>query len=105
MSRMTKFLKQNCNISVYKTNTNGEPLHNDFGELQYETPVVCKCRRERTFKEFETSNGQIIRTESRYYLDESFFVEPDYLIDGKPILSVTSYIDGMGNCIGYEVFT
>ena len=81
-----------------------EPLLNDFGEIQYMPPIRCRCRRETSYKDVQTSNGSIIRASTCYYLDESVEIRPDYLIDGNVVLTVHSYVNQQGKVEGYEVY-
>lgn len=105
MSRMTKFLKQTCVLETYQLNADGSPKLNDFGEIQYNAPAVCKCRRERCIQDVETSNGAILKSASRYFLDESVSILADYRIDGRVVLQVADYVNGLGRIEGYEVYT
>lgn len=104
MSRMTKFLKQKCQIEAYLVNENGVPETNRFGELQYYEPTIHKCRHEICFKDVQTSNGSIVKSASRYFLDESVNLKADYRIDGHVILAVESYINEVGKLEGYEAY-
>lgn len=104
MSRMTKFLRQKCSVQPYRVDGAGKPALNDFGELQYESAKTCKCRHEVSFKDVQTANGQLVRSTSRYFLDESVEIKADYRIDGREVLSVSTYINGLGQCEGYEVY-
>ena len=104
MSRITKFLRQQCRVAPYATDTAGNPVYNDFGELQYRTAKVCKCRHEVAFQDVQTSSGQLVKSASRYYFDSSTDIKADYKIDGKAVLSVSSYVNGFGECEGYEVY-
>lgn len=104
MSRMTKFLRQRCSVQPYKVNDQGEPQFNDFGELQYLPAKSCKCRHEVAFQDIQTSSGQLVKSTSRYFLDESFEIKADYKIDGRAVLSVSTYVNGLGLCEGYEVY-
>ena len=104
MSRMTKFLRQQCQVQPYQVNEAGEPVFNDFGELQYMQARTCKCRHEISFQDVQTSNGQLVKSTSRYFLDESLEIKADYKIDGRAVLSVSSYVNGLGLCEGYEVY-
>lgn len=103
MSRMTKFLRQKCRLEKY-IEENGQPKLNDFGEFQYDSPLVVKCRHEVSYRDVQTANGSIIRTTSVYYFDESHEIKPDYRIEGKVVVSVKGYINGLGNVEGYEVY-
>lgn len=104
MSKMTKFLKQTCSIQAYAT-SEGEPTYNEFGELIYGSGVTCSCRCEPLVRDLLTSNGSVLKTTSRYFLDESVDVKTDYLIDGHVVLSVETYINQVGKVEGYEVYT
>lgn len=103
MSRMTKFLKQSCQLEKYLLE-NGQPKLNAFGELQYQTPVTLKCRHEMSHKDIQTSNGSIVRSTSVYYLDESVPIMADYKLDGHVVISAISYVNALGKIEGYEVY-
>lgn len=103
MSVMTKFLKQRCQLERLVI-VDGQPKLNDFGEFQYESPVELKCRHESSHRDVQTSNGSIVRSTSRYFLDESTPIEADYRLDGKVVISVTEYVNGLGRVVGYEVY-
>lgn len=105
MSRMTKFLKQTCALEIYQLGADGSPLLNDFGEIQYNAPITCRCRRERCIQDVATSNGAILKSASRYFLDESTPILADYRIDGRVVLQVADYVNGLGRTEGYEVYT
>lgn len=104
MSRMTKFLKQKCQVELYAVNDNGDPEQNRFGEIIYQKPVELKCRREKMVKDVQTANGSLIRSTTRYFLDEKVEIKADYRIDGHVVLTVEEYINGSGLCEGYEVY-
>lgn len=104
MSRMTKFLKQTCKVEAYKVDESGNPAQNRFGEIAYEEPVVCKCRREQIVKDIQTQNGSLVRSTARYFLDEKFELKADYRIDGHVLLIVEEYTNERGLCEGYEVY-
>lgn len=103
MSRMTKFLKQRCKLEKL-TIENGQPKLNDFGEFQYNAPIELRCRHESSHKDVQTANGSIVRSTSRYFFDESQAIAADDRIDGKVVISVTEYVNGLGNIEGYEVY-
>ena len=84
--------------------SNSKPLVNDFGEIQYMPPIQCKCRRETSYQDVQTSNGSIVRSTTRYFLDSDIEIKPDYLIDGSVVLTVHSYVNQQGNVEGYEVY-
>ena len=104
MSVMTKFLKQVCQLQAYQRDSQDEPVLNDFGELQYEEAISCKCRREQIVQDVYSTNGAILRASTRYYLDDSVEIFADYKIDGRIVMSVQSYVDQVGAVIGYEVY-
>lgn len=103
MSRMTKFLKQKCKLEKLVVE-NGQPKLNDFGEFQYAAPIELKCRHEPSYKDIQTANGSVVRSTSRYFLDESVSIAADYRIDGKVVISVIEYVNGLGRVEGYEVY-
>ena len=104
MSRMTKFLRQKCVVAPYKIDAHGQPKANEFGEIEYGNPITCKCRHEISFQDVQVSNGNIVKSTSRYFLDESFEIKADYLIDGRAVLNVRSYVNPLGRIEGYEVY-
>lgn len=104
MSRMTKFLKQTCQVEAYVIDEDGNPEHNRFGEIIYQEPITCKCRREQIVKDVQTENGSIIRSTARYFLDEKVEIHADYRIDGHVLLTVEEYANEHGLCEGYEVY-
>lgn len=105
MSRMTKYLKQTCKVTPFVVDTaTGKAELNKFGEIQYQRPVVCKCRHEIIIKDIQTQNGQLITSTSRYFLDESFPLRAGYLLDGEPIINIETYINEMGRIEGYEAY-
>lgn len=103
MSRMTKFLKQRC-VLEKPLMEGGQFKRDDFGAVQYGPPVELRCRKELTTKDIQTANGSISRATAVYYLDEQQPVEPEYRLDGRVVLSVSSYANGLGNIEGYEVY-
>lgn len=104
MSRMTKFLKQECQVEQYVLTENGDPEQNRFGEIVYQEPITLKCRREKTVKDVQTANGSLIRSTTRYFLDEKVEIKADYRIDGHVVLTAEEYINERGLCEGYEVY-
>lgn len=103
MSRITKFLRQTCRLEKL-VEENGQPKLNTFGEFQYQEPIVLKCRHEISCKDVQTASGSIVRSSSRYFLDESQEIKPDYKIDGKVVISVIGYVNALGNIEGHEVY-
>ena len=104
MSRITKFLNQKCCVEPYKVDAQGKAELNMFGEIQYEAGVTCKCRHEISFQDVQVSNGNIVKSTARYFLDEKQEIKADYRIDGRAVLSVTSYVNAVGAIEGYEVY-
>ena len=103
MSRMTKYLKQTCQIEPYKQDAEGQPEHNRFGELIYKPAVTCKCRRESVLKDVRTENGSFLKSNARYFFDETTDIKINYKIDGSVVLSVEEYTNERGECEGFEV--
>lgn len=104
MSLMTKFLRQTCVVRPYKADNQGQPKLNQFGEILYEEDVPCKCRHEISYQDVQVTNGSIVKSTSRYFLDESLEIKADYLIDGRAVLSVSSFVNQLGRTEGYEVY-
>lgn len=103
MSRMTKFLRQQCLLEKY-IEEDGHPQLNDFAEIQYAAPIEVKCRCEASHKDVQTTNGSIIRSTAVYYFDESHPIKADYRVDGRVVVSVIGYTNGLGLTEGYEVY-
>ena len=103
MSRMTKFLRQSCQLERYVVE-NGKPKLNTFGELLYQLPMKVRCRHEISHKDIQTANGSMIKSTSVYYFDESVPIMADYRIDGHVVVSVVSYVNASGKTEGYEVY-
>ena len=103
MSRMTKFLRQRCQLEQYLIE-DGVPKLNMFGELQYQPPIELKCRHEIAHKDIQTANGSTVKCMSVYYVDEAVPILVDYRLDGHVVLSVISYVNALGNLEGYEVY-
>lgn len=104
MSRMTKFLKQTCSFERVRRNDEGTAVLDKYGEPQYDSPIKIKCRRERLVKDVQTSTGAVLRSTTRYFVDESQPIEVDDRFDGKTILSVEEYINQLGTTEGYECY-
>ena len=104
MSRMTKFLKQTCSFEKARRDTNDTVLLNDFGDVIYNTSITLPCRRERYVRDMRTSTGAVIKTSSRYFLDEAVEIKVDDKIDGHTVLELTEYTNQFGECEGYEVY-
>lgn len=104
MSNMTKFLKQTCVFEEAQRDSNGIVALNDYGDIQYQSPLSLPCRREKFIRDVQTANGAVLQSESRYFLDEAVEIRADDRIDGYVVLSVEEYIDQFGQCVGYEVY-
>lgn len=101
MSRITKYLKQRCQLS---TTAMGDARMNRYGELQYASEITLVCRREPCTRDIQTANGAIVRSTDRYYLDADRAIHNDDLLDGKPILTISGLVDQFGRLIGYECY-
>lgn len=97
MSRITKYLKQNCRLATVG------PL-NRYGEPQYASEITLVCRREPCSRDIQTANGALVRSSDRYYLDDAQVIHNDDLLDGKPILTINGLVDQFGKLIGYECY-
>ena len=93
MSRMSKYLKQECTYEKLKLNEDGKILLDKFGEPQHDTPIVIKCRRETTIQDIQTSTGAILKSSTRYFTDDKQFIRAGDKLDGKTVLKVQEYIN------------
>lgn len=103
MSTMTKFLKQVCSFEAAQRDEELTVL-SEHGDILYEAPKELKCRREKYVRDMQTVNGAIVKTSSRYFLDEGTEVQVDDRLDGHVILACEEYIDQLGRCVGYEAY-
>lgn len=99
MSRITKYLKQSCQLSAV-----GDTTMNKYGELQYAPEITLVCRREPCTRDIQTTNGAIVRSTDRYYLDARRIIHNDDLLDGKVILQINGLVDQFGKLVGYECY-
>lgn len=104
MSRMTKFLKQTCQLEKANRNEYGEIQLDKFGKIYYKNPIEIKCRREKIFKSVQISNGSILQSSIRYFTDESILIEVNDKLDNKVVLEVEEYINHLGQVEGYEIY-
>ncbi len=104
MSRITKFLRQECNFEVAKVKDNGLIETNSFGETIYEPIVVTKCRREYATKEVQSINGTVLKSSTIYFTDETAPVKVDDRIDGRVVLMVEGMTNLDGFIIGWESY-
>lgn len=104
MSRMSKFLKQTATLQRLKRDSKGEPILDDYGDPAYETKkVIVKCRRERTTKDVLTTGGAAKISTTKYFFDNTVSVEIGDKVDGKPVLTVSDYINSTGFNEGWEI--
>ena len=104
MSRITKYLKQECTYERQKRDKDGKPILNMYGESEYEAPEVLKCRREILIKDILTNTGSILKSSTRYFTDEKQEIQANDKLDGKPVLQVQEYINQFGKPEGYESY-
>ena len=104
MSRMSKYLKQECTYEKLKLNEDGKIILDKFGEPQHDTPIVIKCRRETTIQDIQTSTGAILKSSTRYFTDDKQFIQAGDKLDGKTVLKVQEYINQFGIAEGFESY-
>lgn len=104
MSRMTKFLKQTCQLERAVRKADGSVVLDKFGEVQYSAPVTLKCRRERVVKDVQTNTGAILRSATRYFTDEKQTIQADDRLDGRVVLEVEEYTNQLGLTEGFESY-
>lgn len=103
MSRMTKYLKQTALLEKVRYDEFGKPIMDIYGEYTYDPPVSVKCRKEPSFRNYNSSTGQYEARSGKYYTDDAIPVRVKDLIDGKVVMDVYEYYDGAGTLVGYEV--
>lgn len=104
MSRMTKFLKQTATLQKVERDAKGVPKLDIYGEPVYsKSKETVKCRRERSTKDVLTTGGSAVVSTTVYYIDNETTLNTGDLIDGKPILTVSDYVNLQGIVEGYEV--
>lgn len=104
MSRITKYLRQQCSYTPTRRDSKGKVLHDKFGEPLYGVPVVVKCRREENIQDVQTNTGAILKSSTLYLLDDLYKIRADDLLDAKPVLKVQEYINQFGTVEGYEAY-
>ena len=104
MSRISKYLRQKCLYEKLKLDTNGQVTHDKFGEPLYEKPVQIKCRRETIIQDVQTNTGAILKSSTRYFLDDTHHIQADEKLDGKTVLKVQEYINQLGVAEGFECY-
>lgn len=102
MSRMVKFLKQTCQLERVSI-SGGKPVIDTYGELQYESPITIRCRRERYIRDVETSVGAIMKSSHQYYTVEQIGLNDK--LDGLVVLITEEYVNGHGRQEGYRSIT
>lgn len=101
---MTKFLKQKAVITYALREPDGSVKLDQYGDPMYRAgSQTVRCRRERDTKNVLTTGGAAIMNTTRYFLDSSVQVELGDKIDGKVILTVSDYINSVGQSEGWEV--
>lgn len=104
MSRISKYLNQQCDLEKAQRDENNLTILNTFGDVLYEEPVQIRCRRETFVKDVQTETGAILRSNTRYFTDENIPILADDKLDGKTVMKVEEYTDVRGKCIGYESY-
>lgn len=104
MSRLTKFLKQTCMYEKCVHNVDGSVKLNKYGVPLYEAPVPIKCRREVSVQDVQTDTGAILKSNSRYFLDDKYEIQVDDKLDGKCILKISEYTNHLGKTEGFECY-
>ena len=75
-----------------------------YGEVSYTSPQTVACRRERYVKDILTTNGRLIKSSSRYYIDVDYQIRADDLLDGNPVVALEEYTNEQGKCEGFELY-
>ena len=104
MSRMTKYLKQTCTLQRVVRDSAGRAVLDKYGEVSYTSPRTVVCRRERYVKDILTTNGRLIKSSSRYYIDVDYQIRADDLLDGNPVVALEEYTNEQGECEGFELY-
>lgn len=103
MSRMSKFLKQTATIELQMRDAEGNVILDQYGDPTYQAPITIPTRRERSIKDVLTVTGSVMRSETTYYIDETYLVQLGDLIDGKPVVDFEEYVNEHGLTEGYRV--
>lgn len=104
MSRLSKFLKQQCVWEPALRDDTGKVRLDSFGEVLYGPGTSLRCRREKTIQDVQTNTGAILRSSTRYFTDESVEINAEDRLDGKVVLTVEEYTNQLGNVEGYESY-
>lgn len=95
---ISKYLNQKCQLTIKSPG----PEHYDrYGEPRTDTVLTIPCRREDEIVDVQTSTGTIVKSQSVYYLDRR--PQEIDLIDGRPILKISSWVDFGGGSQGFKV--
>lgn len=104
MSRLSKFLRQTCRLEVAKVDSKGLPMLNEFGECIYRPAKVVKCRKESVVQTVQTSEGELVTSTTRYYLDSTVSIKVSDKLDGCVVVSVSSFTNEAGINEGFECY-
>lgn len=104
MSRITKYLKQNCTYEKLRRDADGNVEMDIYGEPKYEDPITIKCRRETTIQDVQTNTGSILKSSTRYFTDEKHTIQANDKLDGKTVLKAQEYINQFGDAEGFESY-
>ena len=104
MSRLTKFLRQTCRYEQAQRDRKGNVKINDYGEILYHAPRQVKCRREQLVRDVQTNTGAILRSSTRYFLDNTVSLKAEDKLDGAAVLTVEDLVNSMGVVEGYECY-
>ena len=55
-------------------------------------------------KDILTTNGRLIKSSSRYYIDVDYQIRADDLLDGNPVVALEEYTNERGKCEGFELY-
>lgn len=104
MSRMTKFLRQTCQYEQCVHKADGSAKLDKYGEPQYEPPVRIKCRKETLIQDVQTNTGAILKSTTRYFVDNRYHIRASDKFDGKCVLKVVEYTNQSGKVEGFECY-
>lgn len=104
MSRMTKYLKQTCILEQCKIKADGSIKLDKYGDPEYETPVHIKCRKETSVQDVQTNTGAILKSSTKYFIDNKYAIRANDKLDGMYILKVVEYTNQFGKPEGFECY-
>lgn len=104
MGRMTKYLHQTCSIETAVRDSSDQVVSDLYGASTFNKALTVRCRREHITKDVLTANGSVVKSATRYYLDESVNVRIGDKIDGLPVYQVSDFIDERGISEGVECY-